>query len=225
MTGDSAPARPVRYRLFVVLTIALTSAVWIPADLSGQETDKENAKGESVAVKGATGTAERIREQRWKNILTGKIPGIAQDKPPPSEPVGQSGSEPGFPPPPDCTQADETTVGAYQGALREYYNYRKSGLIHRQRVFEWQHYSSIAIFFVVLVLVGVGIYFAAIQFHRELGRASPEGKSEPVKSTELEASLQGVKVSSPILGVIILVISLAFFYLYLTFVYPIHEVF
>jgi len=31
-------------------------------------------------------------------------------------------------------------------------------------------------------------------------------------------------VSSPVLGVIILVISLAFFYLYLVFVYPIKEI-
>ena len=43
--------------------------------------------------------------------------------------------------------------------------------------------------------------------------------------TELEASVKGIKVSSPVLGVIILVISLLFFYLYLAFVYPIQEVF
>jgi hypothetical protein len=42
--------------------------------------------------------------------------------------------------------------------------------------------------------------------------------------TELEASLTGIKVSSPVLGVIILALSFLFFYLYIKFVYPIHEI-
>jgi hypothetical protein len=40
----------------------------------------------------------------------------------------------------------------------------------------------------------------------------------------LDLSTAGLKVSSPVLGVIILVISLAFFYLYLVYVYPISEI-
>jgi len=40
---------------------------------------------------------------------------------------------------------------------------------------------------------------------------------------QLELGQTGLKVSSPVLGVIILVISLAFFYLYLVYVYPIGE--
>jgi hypothetical protein len=43
--------------------------------------------------------------------------------------------------------------------------------------------------------------------------------------TQIEASFQGLRVSSPILGVIILVISFLFFYLYLKYVYPITETF
>jgi hypothetical protein len=35
----------------------------------------------------------------------------------------------------------------------------------------------------------------------------------------------GIKVSSPVLGVVILVISLAFFYFYLVYVYPIENIF
>ncbi len=45
------------------------------------------------------------------------------------------------------------------------------------------------------------------------------------ETTEIVASVKGIKVSSPILGVIILVISLLFFYLYLVYVYPITEIF
>lgn len=43
--------------------------------------------------------------------------------------------------------------------------------------------------------------------------------------TQLEASLQGIRVSSPVLGVIILALSFLFFYLYLKYVYPINEIF
>ena len=43
--------------------------------------------------------------------------------------------------------------------------------------------------------------------------------------TSFSASATGISVSSPVLGVIILVISLAFFYLYLVYVYPISELF
>lgn len=50
-----------------------------------------------------------------------------------------------------------------------------------------------------------------------------ENSSDPVSVTKIEASLQGIKVSSPVLGVIILIISLLFFYLYLIFVYPVKD--
>ena len=121
---------------------------------------------------------------------------------------------------------DPPTKEKYLSALREYYNYRISGLQHRQRVFEWQLFSSKVIFVVVLLLVSTGIYFAAVQFHSGLGRrAKATGASEGDEVTEFAASLKGVKVKSPVLGVIILVISLAFFYLYLAYVYPIENIF
>ena len=79
--------------------------------------------------------------------------------------------------------------------------------------------TSKIIFVTVLVLVASGIYFAAVQFHVGL-----HGKKK-METTEIVANLEGVKVSSPVLGVIILVISLAFFYCYLVFVYPIVDIF
>lgn len=42
--------------------------------------------------------------------------------------------------------------------------------------------------------------------------------------TSLEAGRGGIKVSSPVLGVIILIISFLFFYMYLVHVYPISEI-
>ncbi|MGH6921170.1 MAG: hypothetical protein ACREJ0_26130, partial [Geminicoccaceae bacterium] len=102
-----------------------------------------------------------------------------------------------------------------------YYAYRKAGYEHRLGVFAWQSLSTKIIFVVVLLLVLAGIYFAAIQFHAGLRRRDGADPAE----TELSLSLSEVKVRSPVLGVIILTISLAFFYLYLVHIYPIRNVF
>jgi hypothetical protein len=103
-------------------------------------------------------------------------------------------------------------------ALSAYYDYYQFGLAHRERVIWWQHISSCVIFIVVLGLVFVGVYFAWRQFAISL---SQEGEKQ---SSSIEVGSSGIKVSSPVLGVIILSLSLAFFYLYLVFVYPIVEI-
>jgi hypothetical protein len=98
--------------------------------------------------------------------------------------------------------------------------------------------SSNIIFVLVTLLVFSGVYFAALQFHEGIRQRAaanlaamtqPRADSPVVPTadpvTKFRASMKGVEVSSPVLGVIILVISLAFFYLYLVYVYPIAEVF
>lgn len=124
----------------------------------------------------------------------------------------------------DCASLkDETTSARCWHAYREYLDYYQSGFAHRRTVFWWQHVSSRIIFAVVLGLVAVGVFFAWIQFRRDLVRPAASAGAEPVV-TQLEIGQTGVRVSSPVLGVIILVISLAFFYLYLVYVYPIKEI-
>lgn len=112
------------------------------------------------------------------------------------------------------------TEAAYQKAWQAYYAYRSDGYIHRQRVFEWQDISTKITFAVVVLLVLAGIYFAGVQFH--VGMREGRHTGEP---GEVEMSVKGIKVRSPVLGVIVLTISLAFFYLYLVYVYPIENVF
>jgi len=112
--------------------------------------------------------------------------------------------------------SDEKTKLVCWDAYRASLNYYNVGLEHRSKVFKWQHTTTKAIFFVVLILVAIGVYFAWVQFRA--------GKGEMDRS-ELEISLKGVKVNSSVLGVIILMISLVFFYLYLRYVYPISELF
>jgi hypothetical protein len=150
------------------------------------------------------GDQAKDRARKLDRISAGQVP-MPAGKPDPMAP------EP-------VTNVDAATQQKYQEAMREYYLYRIDGLRHRRRVFVWQLVSSKIIFVTVLTLVLAGIYFAAVQFHTGLGRRKSE-------TTEIVANLEGIKVSSPVLGVIILVISLAFFYCYLVFVYPITDIF
>lgn len=142
----------------------------------------------------------------------------------------------------DTTLAVIERLAKYDTLLKgDMYDYYKFGLAHRKRAFEWNLVSSMVTFWVVIMLVFTGIIFAGIQFYialKENSRRKPIPSDEiqtgttaapaPVVNynalaTELEASAKGIKVSSPVLGVIILVISLLFFYLYLAYVYPIQE--
>jgi hypothetical protein len=116
---------------------------------------------------------------------------------------------------------DAESTASMQRALTGYYEYRAEGYRHRQRVFGWQLVSSQIIFALVAFLVLAGVYFSWLQFSASLkgGKQAGEAPAE----TSFEASPTGFKVSSPVLGVIILAISLAFFYLYLVHVYPITD--
>ncbi len=138
---------------------------------------------------------------------------------------GGAGEDLALPDPPAAGFASEETDAAYQSALQAYYTYREAGYAHRLGVFEWQDVSSKIIFVVVIVLVFAGIYFAAIQFHVGLRRREQTGAKDEPEATEFVFSLSEFKVKSPVLGVIVLTISLAFFYLYLVYVYPIVNVF
>ena len=111
----------------------------------------------------------------------------------------------------DNVETQSSCWEAYRNGL-EYYRF---GLTHRENVLKWQHLSTKIILIVVLFLVTMGLYFAWVQFR--------EGTAKQA-STEIEISTSSIKVSSPVLGVIILTVSLAFFYLYLIYVYPIQEV-
>lgn len=145
----------------------------------------------------------------------------------------QSNTTPSFPdsiisqPTPAQQQLfDDSTMAIYQDAMYAYYEYRVSGFEHRKEVFAWQLYSSKLIFWCVLLLVFSGICFSGIQFYKSIRKEQGGGEAATESSvTEFEASAKGIKVTSPVLGVIILVISLAFFYLYLVYVYPIREIF
>ena len=148
-------------------------------------------------------------------------PAVPSDETPSTASPAATGSHDLAPAAPPEWLKDPAANSAFLDAVREYYVYRASGLRYRSRVFEWQLFSSRVIFATVIMLVGSGIVFAAIQFRAGLKRPRA---AAPDAATEIDLSAGSVKVSSPVLGVIILVISLGFFYLYLVYVYPISEI-
>ena len=200
--------------LHIVFTLSLILGLY--TSLAGQE-----------AEKGSDTTLPSTQDMKARlDRLLQAQPEVGQGEDENStKPVDARVSEPTMPVGPPEFLSDPATNEKYLAALREYYTYRIEGLQHRSDVFEWQLFSSKLIFVAVLALVLAGIYFAAVQFHTGLVRKGKANVAESEERTELVASVKGVKVSSPVLGVVILVISLAFFYLYLVYVYPIQEIF
>lgn len=96
-------------------------------------------------------------------------------------------------------------------------NYQLFSLDHRRNVFKWQFYSSIIIFVIVLLIVITGLILSYMHFKRSLN-------SKADSETELEIGSTGLKIKTSIIGIIILVISIVFFYLYLVHVYEIKEI-
>ena len=87
-------------------------------------------------------------------------------------------------------------------------------LRHTKNVFILQYIKSIIIFFVVLIIVFTGLYFSFIQFKRSTNILNSENSNSEINTT-LKIGAGSIEVSSSILGLLILVISLAFLYLYL----------
>lgn len=98
---------------------------------------------------------------------------------------------------------------------------------HNHRTFDWHLLSSKIIFYMVMFLVLSGITFSGLQFYKSVleKKSRPKGALPPEadkpENSTIKASLQGIEVSSPVLGILILIISLLFFYLYLVYVYPV----
>ena len=83
-----------------------------------------------------------------------------------------------------------------------------------QNVFEWQRFSTKIIFWMVILLVALGVFFSTVQFYKSYQIVS---RSE----TELSISDKGFTIRTSVLGLVILGLSLIFCYLYIAFVYPI----
>ena len=99
-----------------------------------------------------------------------------------------------------------------------------------RKVFQWQYISSILIFFLVVIIVLIGLYLSYLQFKmatKTLTLPPPAGKPDnsagyvDMMKADLELGKDGIKINTAVIGLIILALSLAFLFLYLKYVYPI----
>lgn len=119
---------------------------------------------------------------------------------------------------------DPSTEHAHQEALRTTYEYQTFSYKHAMRSFDWQYTSGKVIFWLIVLLVLAGLLFAGVQFYMGYKHPLEGGDGEQTSDSELEATLQGIKLKSSVLGLLILTLSMAFFYMYLKFVYPITNI-
>jgi cytoskeletal protein RodZ len=117
-------------------------------------------------------------------------------------------------------------------------------LKYTQDVYRWQLLSSQIIFYTVLVVVGIGLALSWMHFRKSfstplLGKDQAESEKPTAQSEEekesskknsgpdpssSELSAFGIKITSSVIGLIILGASIVFLFLYLKFVYPISKI-
>lgn len=129
---------------------------------------------------------------------------------------------------PAAKKAREDAVGSYYAAVQKSneallaeYDHNKWTLKNREDVLSYQQWAGKVIFGVVLVLVFAGVAFSGVQFFIGIKQMRRRRHIEEDGVTTIEASWKGIKMTSSILGVIILMISFLFFYAYLIAVFQI----
>lgn len=120
---------------------------------------------------------------------------------------------------PEIEEAQKQYHLAYSKNMEKYYlddmERRKKEWEHRTSVLKWHFLSSIFIFLIIVIFILSGLYFSYLQF-----KASDYGRNHNASnSAQIEISRDGVKISSSVIGLLILFLSLSFFYLYLEEVY------
>jgi len=135
-------------------------------------------------------------------------------------------------------------------AYAQYFQYEANVFTQRRRDFDFQLFSTKVILWMVVILVLAGVTFAGLQFwyalfklptHRvaqagaalnaavgvsatsgeTAARIPPDSISAGDFSSDIEVSMTGFKVKSSVLGLLLVLISMGFFFLYIRYVYPI----
>lgn len=108
----------------------------------------------------------------------------------------------------DCLSAIARHQAALEVILRaRYVEAYANDMRHRSEIWTWHRFSSVAIFILVFIVVISGVIMSFIQV-RHTGE------------TAITLS-EKISVTTPVVGVAVLALSIAFFSLYVTVVYPI----
>lgn len=159
--------------------------------------------------------------------------------------------QPSVPPPGLCTDLADEARQACARWQKAAYDHQAWMLKYREKAFDAHHFYTIIVFAIVCGMVLLGMYLSYKEFaigasrrqklierlvqrmRRPAGDKPDDAKAagdqdlsveeKAAAATALEIGTSGVKLTSQVLGVIVLVVSMGFFYLYLKTVYPIQE--
>lgn len=96
---------------------------------------------------------------------------------------------------------------------KKYYEHLEKKLDINLSGFEWQQKAANYLMFLVVIVVLTGLVFSGYQIWKA-SRIKDFGES-----SSIELSVQKIKITSSVVGIIVLTISIAFFYLFLIEVY------
>ena len=111
--------------------------------------------------------------------------------------------------------ADAELQSAFVEAKKKEYQYIAKMMDLNIEAFNAQRWSSYAILFLVVVVVLSGISFSGFQLWKSISAAGVQ------TTNELEFSASKVRVTSSVVGIVVLTISLAFLYIYTVQIYQI----
>ncbi|MEO8174377.1 MAG: hypothetical protein ABI581_14885 [Sediminibacterium sp.] len=124
----------------------------------------------------------------------------------------------------------DSTAPEVAAKMMEYFHFTVD---HRIHVLRWQFYSTIGIYFMVITIVLTGLWLSYRQFKmaEPASRTIPTGtklaetelvvKDQSILKTELEIGKDSIKINTAVIGLVILVVSIAFFFLYLQYAYSV----
>jgi hypothetical protein len=117
-------------------------------------------------------------------------------------------------------------------------NYNLFTLTHAMEAYKWQLLSAKIIFFVSILIVIMGLYLSYLQFQSSrtdnerkgermkkkiVGKDSEVDKNDSPSVTSFHIGKEGIKIDSAVIGLVILVVSIAFFFMYLNFAFHINH--
>jgi len=111
---------------------------------------------------------------------------------------------------PLAAQRQELALARYRHAI--------DLLAHRDAVFRWQLISSYVVLGIVALVTLAGLVFAAAQLFNALRLSEPQG------NVDLEISASKVRITSSVVGVVVLTLSIVFLFLFLDRIYEIREI-
>jgi len=99
-----------------------------------------------------------------------------------------------------------------------YYRYQIRLMDYNVGLFMWHQTAASVILWLACAVVAAGVLFSAIQLGNALRLSQPQA------STELEVSAQKVRITSSVIGIVVLAMSLMFVYLFVHEIYGIKPI-